>query len=654
MITFRITNSAVACVLLAASCGYSIAAAQTGSTDGSWPFYGADAGNTKYSSLDLINRDNVAELEIAWRWKTENFGPKPDNNFRATPIMVDGVLYTTAGSRRVAVAIDAATGETLWMYRPEESDEAGGARSSSGRGLAYWSDGNGDDRIVYVTRSFKLVCLNAKTGLPCADFGTSGLVDLKEGLGRRVRRGISSTSPPIIVNDVIVVGSSMPITLTTLKTPPGHIRGYDPKTGNQLWIFHTIPQENEFGVDTWEDGSWKYSGNTGVWTMLTADEELGYVYLPVETPPNDYYGGHRLGDNLFAESLVCLDAKTGQRIWHYQTVHHGIFDYDLPAPPMLCDINVDGREIRAVAQVTKQGFVFVFDRVTGEPVWPIEERDVPQSTIPGERASPTQPFPTKPAPFERQGIDETDLIDFTPGLYAEALAILERYEYGPLFTPPSLLGEEKLGTLQLPGSIGGANWQGGCVDLETGVLYVTSATLPQVIAMTEPDPSRSQFRYTRAGEMKITGPQGLPLTKPPWARITAIDLNSGDHLWMTPNGDAPDYIKNHPALKGVTLPKTGHGGRGGAMVTKTLLFVGEGSGLYNSFAGAGGPMLRAYDKQTGEIVAELQLPAKQTGVPMTYALDDKQYIVIAVGAKDYPAELVALAFPEPEEEEEKK
>ena len=619
---------------------------QQGAADGEWRSYGGGTGNTKYAPLDQIDVDNAAKLVVAWRWKTENLGPRADYNLQATPLMVDGVLYTTAGARRNVAAIDAATGETLWIYRIVEGRREGAAtRKGSGRGVAYWTDGD-EERIFFITRGFRLIALDATTGLPCPDFGDAGIVDLKEGLDRPVKGGIGSSSPPIVVNDVVVVGSSQPPFAVVKEMPPGHVRGYDPRTGERLWIFHTIPQAGEPGVETWERGSWKYTGNTGVWTLFSADEELGYVYLPTETPTNDYYGGHRLGDNLYADSLVCLEAKTGRRVWHYQLVHHGIFDYDLPAPPVLCDITVDGRAIKAVAQVTKQGFCFVFDRVTGEPVWPIEERAVPQSEVPGERTSPTQPFPTKPAPFERHGVTEDDVIDFTPELRAEALEILKQYRYGPVFSPPSLLdpGGTK-GTILLPGSHGGANWPGAAFDPETGILYIPSTSVHNIIALAKADPARSNVTYRRSGPMHIKGPRGLPLFKPPWGRITAIDLSTGEHLWWVPNGVAPQWVRDHPALQGIDLSQTGQTGRTGLLVTKTLLFAGDGNGLFNFFKGSGGPMFRAYDKQTGDIVAEIELPAHQTGVPMTYMLKNKQYIVVAVGARGHPAELVALRLP---------
>ena len=638
------------------------ASGQQGAQEGEWRYYGGDMGGTKYSPLDQINRDNVADLQIAWRWKTDNFGPRVDFNYQATPLMIGGVLYTTAGWRRDVVAIDAATGETLWMYRYDEGvrGQMAPVRSSSGRGVAYWTDGQGAERIIHVTQGYHLVALSAKTGQPIPTFGEHGIVDLYEGLDRPIPEDgqIGLNSPAIVVGDVVVVGAALRATAPTKEFPAGFVRGYDVRTGKRLWIFHTIPQPGEFGNDTWENDSWSYTGNTGVWGPISADEELGYVYLPVETATNDLYGGHRLGDNLFAESLVCLDAKTGQRIWHFQFIHHGIWDWDIPTGPALVDVTVNGKQIKAVAQVTKQAWTYVFDRVTGEPIWPIEERPVPQSDVPGERTSPTQPFPTKPAAFDRQGVTPDDLLDFTPELRAEALRIASEYTLGPIFTPPILAeSNSSRGLLMLPHMSGGANWQGGAVDAETGILYVASATFPTVAALRH-DPARSTMDYIggggprRAGDRSATpqgcgeiGPLGLPLIKPPWGRITAIDLNTGEHLWMVPNGDTPDCVKNHPALSGLEIPKTGKPERSGILVTKTLLFAGEGSGLMATPSWAGGPMFHAYDKQTGEVVGEFELPANQSGIPMTYMVNGTQYIVVAVGARSHPAELVALTLP---------
>ena len=615
------------------------ASAQQGARDGAWPAYAADGGSTKYSALDQIDRANASELEIAWRWSAANFGPEPELNYRVTPIMVDGVLYATAGYRRAVVAIDAASGETRWIYRMDEGERGDFApRANSGRGVSYWSDGD-DERVFAVTPGFHLVALDARTGRPVPSFGERGVVDLKQGLDRPVdpvRAAIGSSSPPVVSNGVVVVGAALLTGLApeSRENVPGFVRGYDARTGERLWIFHTIPQEGELGVDTWEGGSWRYTGNAGVWPPFSADDELGLVYLPVEAGTGDYYGGHRLGDNLFTQSLVALDVRTGERRWHFQMIHHGIWDYDPPAPPVLADVVVDGRTVRAVAQVTKQAFAYVFDRVTGEPVWPIEERPVPASDIPGERVSPTQPFPTKPPPFDLQGLTVDDLIDFTSALRAEAAEIASRYRTGPLYTPPSLAEAEDgtRGLIQSPGQGGGANWEGASLDPETGVLYVASITRPIVRGLFH-DPDRSDMDYVDA-RWRLDGPQGLPLVKPPWGRITAIDLNSGDHLWMVPNGDTPDFVRDHPALRGVDVGRTGQQARGATIVTRTLLF-----------ATSGDPVLRAHDKGTGEIVAEIPLPARPTGVPMTYLADGAQYVVVAVAGPGHPGELVALRLP---------
>ena len=633
--------------------------AQEGAQGGEWRHYGGDLGSTKYSPLDQIDRDNVADLEIAWRWKTDNFGPRLDFYYQATPLMIGGVLYTTAGWRRDVVAIDGATGETLWMYRYDEGERGQRApvRASSGRGVAYWTDDRDDERVIHVTKGYHLVALDAKTGRPISTFGEQGVVDLYEGLDRPILDDgqIGLNSPATVVGDVIVVGAALRATAPSREFPAGFVRGFDVRTGARLWIFHTIPQPGEFGNDTWENDSWSFTGNTGVWAPMSADEELGYVYLPVETPTNDLYGGHRPGDNLFAESLVCLDARTGERIWHFQFIHHGVWDYDIPTAPTLIDLTVDGREIKAVAQVTKQAFTYVFDRVTGEPIWPIEERSVPQSDVPGEQTSLTQPFPTKPLPFDVQGVTDDDLLDFTAELKSEALRIASEYQRGPMFTPPILAGANGMrGLLMLPQMTGAANWQGGAVDVETGILYVASATNPTIAGLAN-DPRRSTMDYVGgAGRRRARrpiegcgeiGPLGLPLLKPPWGRITAIDLNSGDHVWMVPNGDTPDCVKNHPALSGLEIPKTGKPERSGILVTKTLMFAGEGSGVFATPTWAGGPMFYAYDKETGDIVWELELPKNQSGIPMTYMLDGKQYIVIAVSGRGQSAELVALAVP---------
>ncbi|MBK7949686.1 MAG: pyrroloquinoline quinone-dependent dehydrogenase [Deltaproteobacteria bacterium] len=619
--------------------------------DVEWRFVGGDAGSQRYSPLDQIDRDNVAKLAIAWRWRADNFGPSPETNYRTTPLMVGRTLYATAGSRRAVVAIDAASGETLWVHREDEGARAAAApRSNSGRGVAYWSDGR-EERIFVITPGFRLVALDAREGRPIESFGESGRVDLKRGLDRELdpeTAPIGSTSPPIVVGDVVVVGSALAdgSRPPALAMPPGHVRGYDVRTGAQRWIFHTLPHPGEPGHETWPADAWKTMGNTAVWTTMSADLERGLVYLPVEAATGDFWGGHRPGDNHFSQSLVCLDARTGRRVWSFQTVHHDVWDYDLPAAPILVDVLHDGVLVPAVAQLTKQGFTFVFDRRTGEPLWPIEERPVPASDVPGERLSPTQPFPTKPPPFERQGLSEADLIDFTPALRDEARAIFRRYRSGPLFTPgsrPEPNGTK--GTLILPGTVGGANWPGGAVDPETGTLYVGSSTSPSVLRLGS-DPALSPLPYVLLGyPLPDELPGGsLPLVKPPWGRITAIDLDRGALLFTIANGDVHPSVRAHPALAGVELPRTGRPDRAGLLVTKTLLFAGEGGGMYG-LPGGGGPMLRAHDKTTGEILAELALPANQTGLPISYAIDGKQFIVVAVGAPDHPGELVALALP---------
>jgi quinoprotein glucose dehydrogenase len=676
---------------------------QSGVTNGEWPHWGADLGNSKYSSLDQINRDNVKNLRVAWRWKSENFGPRPQNNMEATPLMVGGVLYTTAGFRPNVVAIDAATGETLWVYRLDEGARGDRAPRSVSRGVEYWTDGK-EARIILVTRGYQLVSLDAKTGLPDPAFGRNGIVDLYHDFDQPPPGDgvISSTSPAVVVRNVIVFGAAMVggTAPRSKENTKGYIRGFDVRSGKRLWTFHTIPQPGEFGNDTWLNDSWSYTGNTTVWSPFSADEELGYIYLPVETPTGDFYGGHRPGNNLFAGSLVCLDARTGKRVWHQQLVHHDIWDYDLASPPNLINITVNGKPIRAVAQVTKWAYMFVFDRVNGTPVWPVEARRVEAGTVPGEWYSPTQPHPTKPAPFDRQGVSEQDLIDFTPELNAEARAMIKEYKIGPLFTPPIVVGEGGLrATLQIPAAQGAALWQGASWDPETQMLYVPSVTNMTAVAL-QPGGERSDMNFIggggggggrgaappagprgagpapaapsgagpaqppaarggggggRGGAAPVlgpgasrgpwgVGPQGLPLVKPPYGRITAYNMNTGDIVWQVANGDTYEWIKTHPALKGLNIPRTGRADEGGIVVTKTLAFAGQGCGLFRG-GGGGGPMFYAYDKATGAVLHELQLPANTCGNPMTYMVNGKQFIVVAVGAQNFPAELVALSLP---------
>lgn len=614
--------------------------------DAEWLSYHGTAASMHYAPLDQINRDNVDRLEIAWRWYSANHGPQPEFNYEATPLMVDGVLYTTAGRRRDVVAIDPVTGENLWMYRLDEGNRRG-PRVNSGRGLSLYRDDE-KTRLILITPGYQMLAIDPLTQKPDPAFGTGGIVDLRLDLEDRFDIDpdsipVGSTSPAMIVGEVIVVGATFPSggSPQSPQSAAGNIRGYDVHTGKLLWKFHTIPQGSEFGTETWRDNSNSYTGNAGAWATFSADEERGIVYVPVEAATGDMYGGHRPGDNLFSQSLVALDARTGRRLWHFQLVHHDVWDYDPPTGPVLGDIVVDGRTIPAAMQVTKTGFVFTFNRVTGEPVWPIEERPVPQNGVPGEQLSPTQPFPTRPAPFEVQGMSEDILIDFTPELRAEARAMLDDYTWGPLYTPPSLVTENNLGTIFMPGFGGGANWQGAAFDPETGTLYVPSTSHPMNVGLGR-DPRNTEFDYAMTSRgFGVTGPDGLPLIKPPYGRITAIDMNRGEHLWMIANADTPEEIRNHPRLRGVDLPRTGHGDRGGLLVTRSLLFAGEGAGLYGGQTG-GGRMFRAHDKLTGEILHELELPAKQTGLPMTYAIDGVQYIVVPIGDTGHPGELVAL------------
>ena len=635
------TKSALLGLVLSVGFSYP-AAAQQGATDGQWRYYGGGPGGTSYSALDQIDASNVGDLEIAWSWAAGNQGPRPEQKNSTTPLMIDGVLYATAGSRRNVVALDAGTGEMLWMWRMDEGERANSApRPNSGRGVAYWSDGRGDDRIYVITPAYYLVALDAHTGREVESFGENGVIDLRLGLDRPVNLiedVIGSSSPPVIARDVIVVGAALAVGSRppSRENIPGNVRGFDVRTGERKWIFHTIPLEGEFGNDTWEDDSWRYTGNAAVWPPFTADEELGYVYLPVEDPTGDYYGGHRPGNNLFSSSLVALNVETGERVWHYQLIHHDIWDYDPPTAPILTNITVDGREIRAVSQITKQSFVYVFDRVTGEPVWPIVERPVASSDVPGEWTSPTQPFPTRPAPFDRQGVTMDDLMDFTPELRAEAMEVVSSLTVGPLYTPPTVLDADgKGGTLMMPGSTGGANWEGGAFDPETGVIYISSKTDPVTLALVNmPDVSDMDFVQGRGARR---GPSGLPLVKPPWGRITAIDLNTGDHLWMQPNGDTSQEVKDNPALAGVEIGRWGKATRAGILVTKTLVLAGEGFG--------GDPHFYAYDKATGEIIADLEVPAAQTGLPMTYMHEGKQYVVFTVGGGGEAAQLIAMTLP---------
>jgi quinoprotein glucose dehydrogenase len=613
-----------------------------------WPSYGGDKASSKYSPLDQVGVDNFHRLQVAWTWRSpddEILKANPSLKtwvWESTPLMVGGVLYVSTSLSQVA-AIDAVTGQTRWIHDPETWKN--GTPSNNGfvhRGVAYWADGD-DERILFGTGDGYLICLDARTGKPIPSFGREGRIDLTQGLGRPVDRHLYGvSSPPIICRDVVVMGSKVHDIPVAKAMPPGDVRGFDVRTGQARWTFRAIPREGEFGNDTWKEDSWKTTGGANVWTMMSADDELGYVYLPFSSPSNDWYGGQRPGDGLFGESLVCLDARSGKRIWHYQVVHHGLWDYDLPAAPNLIDITVKGARVKAVAQVSKQGFVYVFDRVTGRPIWPIEERPVPRSTVPGERSSLTQPFPSKPAPFDRQGATEDDLIDFTPDLRNEALEVLARYNHGPLYTPPSV---EKP-TVELPGWAGGASWAGAAFDPETGVMYVPSVTSPLIVSTVKPAAS-APVPYQGSPRLMETL-DGLPIWKPPYGRITAIDLNTGDHRWMVPMGDLA-----HPRLKPLGLPPVGRAARGHALLTKTLLIVGQEGTTQRSESGPAtlngfevrDSTLRAHDKATGKVVGEVSLPRNATGAPMTYVARSKQFIAVPTGGANLPAELVVLALP---------
>ena len=663
----RVAASLFAIVAVTAfvlSIGSSDADAQAGRTAApitEWPTYGSNLASHRYSPADQITQDNFNKLELAWRLKTDFLGPRPDTLYSATPLLVDRVLYTTAGMRRAVIALNPATGEMIWMHAEDEGVRGQNAiRTGAGRGVAYWAGPNGADRrIIYVTPGYRMLALDAKTGIPIPTFGRSGAVDLKLEADQEIdlntgEMGLNAT--PLIVGDVIVVGvahrpGSAPRTMRNAK---GSVRGYDVRSGKRLWIFHTIPKAGEFGYDTWLENSAEINGNTGVWAQMSADAELGLVYVPVEMPTGDYYGGHRPGDALFADSVVALDYRTGKRKWHFQTVHHDLWDWDLACAPMLFDMTVNGRTVKALAQPTKHAFLFVLNRETGEPIWPIEERPVPQSDVPKERTSPTQPFPTRPAPFDLHGITENDLLDLTPALKAEALEVVKRYKMGPIFTPPVVSRlEGPLATMQVPSEVGGANWPGGSFDPESNFLYIHSHTNVYLNGLVPPaSPAQSDMAYV-AGQARGAGAgpgrgatvQGLPILKPPYDRITAYNMNTGDIVWQKTHSSTPDDIRNHPALKGLTLPRLGQPGRTfiGVLTTKNLLIAGEG-GVHTNVAGRRVALLRAYDKLTGADVGAVEMPAKQTGSPMSYQIDGKQFIVLAVSGND-GAELLAYALP---------
>jgi quinoprotein glucose dehydrogenase len=671
---------AVAAVVIAATLP---TLAQSGAKNGEWRTYAGDLGSTRYAPLDQISAANFNKLEVAWRFGTTPLGPRPEYQYEGTPLFVHGMLFVTAGTRRAVVALDAATGELRWMHSEDEGKRGENApRQLSGHGLAYWTDGR-EERILYVTTGYRLVALDAKTGIPVPGFGKNGIVDLKQDDDQEIdlvtgEVGLHST--PTVAKNVVIVGAAhmeggAP---TSKKNVKGYVRGFDVETGKRLWIFHTIPRAGEFGVDTWLNDSWSYTGNTGVWGQISVDEELGLVYLPVELPTGDYFGGHRPGNGLFGESLVAVDLQTGKRKWHYQLVHHGLWDMDIPCAPILCDITINGKVVKAVAQPTKQAFLYVFDRTNGQPIWPIEERPVPKGDVPTEWYSPTQPFPTKPPGYDNQGVLPESLINFTPQLHEEALKLVSRYKIGPIFTPPSLSkADGTLATLISPGSQGGTNWPGGSYDPETHTVYVFSQSAIAVLGLIPPpSPEISDMNYIngiagvaprprramgaappssgaiptpaggRGGAAFLGGltVEGLPLLKPPYGRITAINMDKGEFRWQIAHGETPDNIRNSPALKGLNIPRTGRPGLLSPLTTKTLVICGE-AGFFTTPNGVRGAMLRAYDKMTGKEVGAVYMAAPQSGSPMTYMLNGEQYIVLAISGAGHPAELVAYKLP---------
>jgi quinoprotein glucose dehydrogenase len=655
------------CALLVSLFSLSLAFAAGGSaaTAGrDWSTYHGDLGAGQYVPFDQIDAANVAKLAVAWSWES------PDNalatadrrrmpgGYKSTPLQVGDRLYVNTSLGQVA-AIDATTGATLWVF-DTKAYEAGRPTNLgfNSRGLAYWTDGsteNAQERLFQPSNDATLWAIDASTGQPVAGFGDGGKVDLIATLRRETsRRHYTIMSAPLVVGDVVVVGSSIYDGPIRKEMPPGDVRAFDVRTGKLVWTFHNPPAKGERGYETWEDGAADYTGNANVWTNFSADAELGLLYLPFGTPTNDWYGGHRKGDNLFAESIVCVKAATGEYVWHFQLVHHGLWDYDIPAAPTLFDAVIDGRPRKGVVVVSKQGFAYVFDRVTGEPIWPIEERPVPQSDVPGERTSPTQPVPTKPPPFESQGISEETIIDFTPELRAEAMEILKSYRIGPIFTPPPVVTETLWGTVQHPGWAGGANWGGAAFDPETAMFFVPSFSNPTVVGLQKPDPARSNLDYIRGHPQQeglqggqesrtgITGPRGLPIVKPPYGRVTAYDLSRGEIVWQVPHGEG---MRQRIIAAGAPDPgPVGSASFTGPLLTRTLLFLGQGAIASRVAGEEGTSMLTAYDKATGAVVANVPLPARPSGTPMSYVVGGKQYIVCATGGGPQ-AGLLALALP---------
>tara|TARA_R100001377_G_scaffold44351_1_gene25265 strand:- start:796 stop:2988 length:2193 start_codon:yes stop_codon:yes gene_type:complete len=604
-----------------------------------WTSYNGDLHGTRYAPLDQINADNVNDLKIAWEFDMGPYGPAPESISVTTPLMINGRVFFTAGATRNVVALNAASGQIEWMWRPDEGQRFDDApRKGSGKGLTYY-DNNGQETIYLITPGYFLIALDATTGREIESFGDFGKVDLQKGLRRAADRkdlDIGMSFMPLAVDGVVIAGAAhsvgmRPVSSSNVK---GDIRGFDATTGDLLWTFKTIPESGEEGSETWLSGA-DITGNAGVWSTMSADEELGLVYLPVESATGDRYGGARPGNNLFSSSTVALDYKTGKKVWHFQTTHHDLWDWDTPAAPLVIDLP-DGTP--AVIQTLKQSHLFTFNRATGEPLFPIEEREVPSSDVPGEWTALTQPYPTMPAPYDRQGFQEDDLVDFTPQILAMAKEAASKFRFSTsVFTPPSLFEgpDGTQGTLHLPSSTGGSNWEGAAYDPETGLIYVPSRTATSVLSLVH-DEKVSSARYIHGGS-RTPSVEGIPLVKPPYGRITAINMDTADHVWMIPNGDTPASITNHPLLKGVDIPRTGKPTRSGLLLTKSLLFDGEGVG--------GDAVLWAHDKATGQIVAKLEMPGAVTGLPITYMFEGKQYLVMSVSAPGTSAHLVALTLP---------
>ena len=604
----------------------------------SWKHFGGEMSAQRYSSIDQINNKNVNDLEIAWRWKSKDFGSFQEIRNVSMPIMRKGLVFIGVGSTRSIAAIDAENGETVWIWHPNEGDRfSSAARKDSGKGVAYFEDGNEKKRVIVITPGYQLVSLDADTGIADENFGINGIVDLTVGMRTSSKQelDVGSTSPPLVIDDVIIVGSAhkasfAPASMANVK---GDVRGYDAHTGNLLWTFKTIPSKGEYGYDTWLNGSADYTGNASVWAPMSADQDLGLVYLPIESATGDRYGGDRPGDNLFSSSLAAVDVKTGKLRWHYQIVHHDIWDYDNSSAPILADLD----EKKIVIQLTKQSYAFVFDRQTGEPHWPIHEINVPKSDVPGEWTSPTQPIPSLPEAYDRSGVSRNDLIDYTPEISQAVENLIKDYRLGPLYTPPSLAESKDgtKGTLSLPFPTGGSNWEGGAYDPETNLLYVPSQTRLALLSLKDGDES-TDVRYVASNSPKLEV-FGIPIAQPPWGRITAIDMNSGKIKWSVANGETPEAITNNPYLKGVEIPRTGKATRAGLLLTKTLLFAGEGFG--------GDPVFRAHDKYNGKIISEIVLPGSQSSPPSTYMINNRQFIIMTISDGKSPAELIALSLP---------